>query len=58
MSDSNTYISIKEAADYLGLSYDTIYSLCHSRNRGFTAKQVGRCWRINKVSLDNWMTRP
>jgi len=56
MSDSS-FMSIKEAASYLGLSYDTIYNLCHSRNRGFAAKQVGRSWRINKTSLDNWMAR-
>ncbi len=48
-------MDIRQAADYLGISGDTLYRYA---SEGFVpAFKLGNRWRFKKTLLDNWMDR-
>lgn len=47
-------MSIRDAADYLGLSRNTVYRLVRSGE--IPAKRFGNQWRISKAVLDKFLT--
>ena len=48
-------MDIRQAADYLGISGDTLYRYA---SEGFIpAFKLGNRWRFKKTLLDNWMDR-
>jgi excisionase family DNA binding protein len=46
-------MKLKEVAEYLGVSTDTLYS--HLREWGIPAFKLGNNWRFKKTLLDQWM---
>jgi excisionase family DNA binding protein len=46
-------ITVKEAADYIGVSKDTIYEL--SKRKQIPCIRVGRRILFRREALDNWM---
>lgn len=48
-------MSIKEAAEYLGISIFSLRKL--ARERSVPAGKVGRQWRFSKVDLDDFLRR-
>jgi len=46
-------MTVKEAADYLDLSYITVYRL--ARRRRIPAMKIGGTWRFKKEVLDRWL---
>jgi excisionase family DNA binding protein len=48
-------MDIRQAADYLGISSDTLYRYA---SEGFVpAFKLGNRWRFKKTLLDSWMDR-
>lgn len=47
-------MSVRDAADYLGLSRNTVYRLVRSGE--IPAKRFGNQWRISKAILDKFLT--
>lgn len=48
-------MDIRQAAEYLGISSDTLYRYA---SEGFVpAFKLGNRWRFKKTLLDNWMDR-
>jgi excisionase family DNA binding protein len=47
------YLSLSEAASYLGLSRKTLYAW--AEKQGIPAYKVGRLWRFDKVELDDFV---
>ncbi len=48
------WISIEEAAEYLGVNRDTIRNWI-KRETGIPAKKVGKQWRFKRIELDEWI---
>lgn len=48
------WISIEEAAEYLGVNKDTIRNWI-KRETGIPAKKVGKQWRFKRIELDEWI---
>lgn len=48
------WISIEDAAEYLGVNRDTIRNWI-KRETGIPAKKVGKQWRFKRVELDEWI---
>lgn len=47
------WLSVDEAADYLGVSKDTIYTwLAEKDMPGF---KVGRLWKFKREDIDTWV---
>jgi len=46
-------MSVRDAADYLGLSRNTVYRLVRSGE--IPAKKFGNQWRISKAVLDEFL---
>lgn len=53
---SSDYISVKDAANKLGVSSQTIRNLI-LKNHAFQAKRIGRQFRINKKSFEQYIRR-
>ena len=51
MSDS--WYSVEEIAEHLGVSKDTVYAWISKKN--MPAHRVGRLWKFQKVEIDNWI---
>jgi excisionase family DNA binding protein len=52
-SMTDTWLTVKEVAQYLKLSPDLIYKLAQ---RGkIPASKVGTAWRFRKQKIDQWM---
>ena len=47
------YISIDEAADYLGVKPATIRTWIKTKN--FPAHRVGRLWKFKRSEIDRWV---
>jgi len=48
-------MTVEEVADYLRVAKKTIYRLL--RRGSFPATKVGRSWRFDKASIDDWLRR-
>lgn len=51
--EAKEVMDIKEAAEYLGLSTDTIYKYIYKNK--IPAFKLGNRWRFKKAILDRWM---
>jgi excisionase family DNA binding protein len=48
------WISIDEAADYLGVNKDTIRNWIKKEN-GIPANKIGKQWKFKRSDLDEWV---
>ena len=48
-------MDIRQAADYLGISVDTVYK--HASTGHIPAFKMGNLWKFKKSKLDEWMER-
>ena len=48
------WISIDEAADYLGVNKDTIRNWKKKEN-GIPANKIGKQWKFKRSDLDEWV---
>lgn len=55
MSENITerFISVKEAAEYLGVTRNTV--LNYISDRGLPALKIGKLWKIKPSELDKWI---
>jgi excisionase family DNA binding protein len=54
MSNVSTFMTVKEAADYLNLPTAWIYRMI--RNENAPAVKCGREWRVHPVMFTEWVT--
>lgn len=52
--NDDRWISIEEAANYLGVNKDTIRSWIKKEN-GIPAHKIGKLWKFKKSELDFWI---
>lgn len=52
---SNTWLSVDEAASYLGVKRDTVYAWI--TKRCLPAYKVGRLWKLRQPDIDRWLAR-
>ncbi len=50
---TDTWLTVKEVAQYLKLSQDLIYKLAQQGK--IPASKVGTAWRFKKQKIDEWM---
>jgi len=50
---TDTWLTVKEVAQYLKLSTDLIYKLAQQGR--IPASKVGVAWRFKKEKIDRWM---
>jgi excisionase family DNA binding protein len=55
MSEIREVMDIRQAADYLGISPDTLYK--YASESFIPAFKLGNRWRFKKSRLDEWMDR-
>ena len=48
-------MDLRQAADYLGISSDTLYR--YAAERTIPAFKLGNRWRFRKVKLEEWMDK-
>lgn len=48
------WISLEEAAEYLGVNKDTIRNWIKKKN-GIPAHKVGKLWKFKLTELDKWI---
>jgi len=53
MADSREVMNIRQAAQYLGVSPDTLYKYVGEQK--IPAFKLGNRWRFKKSKLDQWM---
>ena len=53
MADSREVMNIRQAAQYLGVSPDTLYKYVSEQQ--IPAFKLGNRWRFKKTKLDQWM---
>ena len=51
---ADRWISIEEAAEYLGVSKDTIRNWI-KKNQTIPAHKIGKQWRFKRTELDLWV---
>lgn len=56
MSDqyNDCWIGINEAAEYLGVTKETIRNWIKKQN-GIPAQKIGKLWKFKKSELDDWI---
>lgn len=52
--NDDRWISIEEAANYLGVNKDTIRNWIKKEN-GIPAHKIGKLWKFKKSELDAWI---
>lgn len=52
--NDDNYISIDEAADYLGVKTVTLRNWIKT-NKTLPAKKIGKMWKFKKTELDAWI---
>ncbi len=55
MFDPREVMNIRQAAQYLGISPDTLYKYLSAAK--IPAFKLGNRWRFKKTTLDRWMDR-
>ncbi|NLH36350.1 MAG: helix-turn-helix domain-containing protein [Lactococcus chungangensis] len=50
---NDNYISIDEAAEYLGVKTSTIRTWI--KNKGMPAYRVGKLWKFKRSEIDGWV---
>jgi excisionase family DNA binding protein len=53
---SETWLSVKTLAEYLGVSKETIYRKLKSKT--IPAYRIGKLWRFKKYEIDLWTEDP
>jgi len=53
MNGDNRFLSLKELAVHLNISYNTAFRLAHAKD--FPACKIGGIWRVDKVKLERWL---
>lgn len=53
MTDTRAVMDIREAAQYLGISIDTLYK--YAAEGKVPAFKLGNRWRFKRSRLDEWM---
>lgn len=48
------WISLEEAADYLGVNKDTIRNWIR-KDKGIPAHKIGKMWKFKRSELDSWI---
>lgn len=48
------WISLEEAADYLGVNKDTIRNWIR-KDKGIPAHKIGKMWKFKRSELDSWV---
>ncbi|WP_237141577.1 helix-turn-helix domain-containing protein [Selenomonas sp. oral taxon 126] len=48
------WISIEEAAEYLGVNKDTVRNWI-KKDSGIPANKIGKQWRFKRCELDEWV---
>ena len=51
MDDS--YLSVDQIAEYLGVSKDTVYTWISAK--GMPSHRLGRLWKFKKEEVDGWV---
>ena len=51
--DNRGFISLKELASKLDISYHSAYRL--ARAKGFPSYKIGGLWRVDIAKLDRWL---
>jgi len=49
----DSYWSVEQIADYLGVSKDTVYTWISGK--GMPAHRLGRLWKFKKDEVDSWV---
>jgi excisionase family DNA binding protein len=52
--NSDKWISLEEAADYLSVNKDTIRNWI-KKGTGIPARKIGKLWKFKKSELDDWV---
>lgn len=52
--DTDKWINIEEAADYLGVNKDTIRNWIR-KGIGIPAHKIGKLWKFKMSELDEWI---
>ena len=50
----DSWIGINEAAEYLGVTKETIRNWIKKQN-GIPAKKIGKLWKFKRSELDSWV---
>lgn len=51
---NDCWIGINEAAEYLGVTKETIRNWIKKQN-GIPAQKIGKLWKFKKSELDDWI---
>ena len=51
---NDSWIGINEAAEYLGVTKETIRNWIKKQN-GIPAQKIGKLWKFKKSELDEWV---
>jgi excisionase family DNA binding protein len=49
----DSYWSVEQIADYLGISKDTVYTWISAK--GMPAHRLGRLWKFKRDEVDGWV---
>lgn len=52
----DNYISIDEAAEYIGIKTVTLRNWIKSKKLGVPVYRVGKLWKFKRSELDEWIT--
>ena len=50
----DSWIGINEAAEYLGVTKETIHNWIKKQN-GIPAQKIGKLWKFKRSELDSWV---
>ena len=55
VSYEDRWVSIEEAATYLGVNKDSIRNWIKKHGSGIPAHKIGKQWKFKKSELDGWV---
>lgn len=55
VNKNDNYISIDEAAEYLGIKTVTLRNWLRKENN-IPAHKIGKLWKFKKIELDEWVS--
>lgn len=53
--ESDNYISLEEAANYLGIKPVTLRNWIRKEDNELPAKKIGKQWKFKRTELDEWI---